>query len=75
LPHPGSEVSVRFDDPNLVESAGLLPLVRLVQRCGVERSTKNRSHRRTRRNAAVLIAAVAHFSDLGDTGTAALGSR
>jgi hypothetical protein len=35
LSHAGSAVPVRFDDPNLVGSAGLVPLVALAQRCGL----------------------------------------
>ena len=35
LSHARAEVSVRFDDPNLVSCAGLAPVVALGQRCGL----------------------------------------
>ena len=35
--HDLSRVRVRFDEPNLVPSAGLLPAAALAQRLGVER--------------------------------------
>lgn len=33
LLHSAAGTSVRFDDPNLVSSAGLVPVMRLAQRC------------------------------------------
>ena len=33
--HGPSKVSARFDDPNLVASGGLEPVVRLAERCGL----------------------------------------
>src|SRR6266568_3241377 len=33
--HAASAVSVSFSDPNLVASAGLVPVVRLAQECGL----------------------------------------
>jgi hypothetical protein len=35
LSHARSAVSARFDDPNLVSCAGLLPVMALAQRCGL----------------------------------------
>ncbi|MGE5695081.1 MAG: IS1380 family transposase [Candidatus Sericytochromatia bacterium] len=35
LLHASSQVSVRFDEPNLVSCAGLVPLMRLAARCGL----------------------------------------
>lgn len=34
-PHAAGRVSARFDDPNLVAYGGLVPLVRLAERCGL----------------------------------------
>ena len=31
--HGGAPISVQFDDPNLVSCAGLVPVMRLAQRC------------------------------------------
>ncbi len=33
--HTASAVSARFDDPNLIADAGLVPVLRLAQRCGL----------------------------------------
>jgi hypothetical protein len=33
--HTASAVSARFDDPNLIADAGLIPVLRLAQRCGL----------------------------------------
>jgi Transposase DDE domain group 1 len=35
LLHSAPDTSVRFDDPNLVSCAGLVPVMRLAQRCGL----------------------------------------
>jgi hypothetical protein len=35
LSHRAEAVSAVFDDPNLVGSAGLVPLLRLAERCGL----------------------------------------
>ena len=40
--HDLSRVDVRFDEPNLVPSAGLLPAAALAQRLGVERLVDDR---------------------------------
>ncbi len=40
--HDLSRVSVRFDEANLVPSAGLLPAAALAQRLGVERLVDDR---------------------------------
>ena len=40
--HDLSRVQVRFDEPNLVPSAGLLPAAALAQRLGVERLVDDR---------------------------------
>src|SRR5215210_9479381 len=37
LSHGCRAVSVRFDDPNLVSCAGLVPVMALAQRCGLAR--------------------------------------
>jgi hypothetical protein len=40
--HDLSRVGVRFDEPNLVPSAGLLPAAVLAQRLGLERLVDDR---------------------------------
>ena len=37
LSHARAAVSARFDDPNLVSCAGLVPVMALAQRCGLGR--------------------------------------
>ena len=54
LSHARSAISVRFDDPNLVSCAGLVPVMALADRCGlttllVERLTLAGRAARTRR--------------------------
>src|SRR3954469_9390520 len=60
LSHARAAVSARFDDPNLVSCAGLVPVMALAQRCGlaallVERLTINA---KGGANAAVKVLAV-----------------
>ena len=35
LSHARAAISVRFDDPNLVSCAGLVPVMALAARCGL----------------------------------------
>ena len=38
LSHARRAISVRFDDPNLVSCAGLVPVMALADRCGLARA-------------------------------------
>jgi len=57
LSHMLSATSVAFDDPNLVASAGLLPVLALASRCGLHESART-SLTVPSPNAAVKVAAV-----------------
>src|SRR6478609_9313876 len=57
LSHMLSATSVAFDDPNLVSSAGLVPVLALASRCGLHESVTT-SLTVPSPNAAVKVAAV-----------------
>ena len=57
LSHTLSATSVAFDDPNLVSSAGLVPVLALARRCGLRESARA-ALTVTNPNAAVKVAAV-----------------
>jgi hypothetical protein len=42
LSHARRAISVRFDDPNLVSCAGLVPVLALADRCGLSRLLTDR---------------------------------
>ena len=56
LSHGRRAIDVRFDDPNLVSCAGLVPVMALVQRCGLDRLLTERLT--VAANAAVKVLAV-----------------
>ena len=58
LSHSVSAVSVGFDDPNLVSSAGLVPVLALARRCGLHEAVAG-SPTVPSPNAAIKVAVVA----------------
>src|SRR5689334_4528112 len=59
LAHARRAIDARFDDPNLVSCAGLVPVMALAQRCGLDRLLAERLTVASANAAAKVLAVVA----------------